>query len=110
MKGNKPALPPAQRLTDKFTSRENYERGTTTDRNADASLNLKTPLLPTVRLAGCQVTSHLWWAGALSILLLACIGRSQPATTSALPSELPARYFRLLDAELALVEKRLDGT
>src|SRR4051794_17561447 len=24
--------------------------------------------------------------------------------------ELPARYFRLLEAELALVEKRLDGT
>lgn len=69
---------------------------------------MKAPLLPTVRWAGGQATSRLRWAGALSILLLACIGGSQPTTTSAPPGELPARYFRLLDAELALVEKRLD--
>lgn len=70
---------------------------------------MKTPFLPTVRLAGGQATLRLWWVGALSILPLACLGRSQPTTPSAPPSELPARYFRLLEAELALVEQRLDG-
>ncbi|MCI0541013.1 MAG: hypothetical protein L0Z50_37910 [Verrucomicrobiales bacterium] len=70
---------------------------------------MKTPFLPTVRLAGRQAASRLCWAGTLSIMLLAGVARSQPTKTSALSDELPARYFRLIEAELALIEKRLDA-